>query len=107
MTTVFCIFRHDTDGYTFNCDTLVGVSLSQSDAETLLLTHIAELERLKKIRDAHEERLALFRGTGTLWAEFVAESQQFSAQYGNVTFYEPDIDKYSIREIEIGKIIEI
>lgn len=48
---VYCLFRGDSDGYTYWCDILIGVFSSEDEAETGLLFYIDIQEKRKAVRD--------------------------------------------------------
>jgi hypothetical protein len=53
---VFCLFHTESDGYTYSCQSLVAVFLTNGEAEEALLKLIERAERLSKEQEALEQR---------------------------------------------------
>jgi len=52
MNSVYCLFLNESDGYTYSCETLIGVFESEEDANISLKYHI---EKMTRIEAAYKE----------------------------------------------------
>lgn len=121
-----CLFHNYSD-YECSAETLIGIYLTQGDAETALLELIARAEVLEKKAQEfnqryhdchaqhHDKKLTAAGKKQDLWMkEYEGELSQITkeqrawrmAEFGSDWQDIPDqnIDAYSFEEVEIGKV---
>lgn len=54
---MFVAIYYDTDGYTYGCDTVLGVYLTRPEADERLLKYCAEQPKYRELDDCRVEQL--------------------------------------------------
>lgn len=108
MKTVWCLFLNESDGYTYSCQTLIAVYLSQNDAETGLLELIQRAEQLRDENNVFETKMKIChqKQDYTDFQKIVEEQKLWRFTLTGDQYFvlpEADIEKYQIQQFEIGK----
>lgn len=106
---VWCLFRNDSDGYTYFCEVLTGVFLTQEDAETALLELTEKAKVLFDIDETFRRRMKESYKDKKNFAALQEIAQEQIDWYNSLGENRciPDhlIENYEIRFVEIGQIL--
>ena len=100
---MYGIFHTSSDGYTYNCETLIGIFSTEDEAETALLESLEYQNERERIHKEYQALLVKYNNSKDFENLSKTLDRYQNWKDGNLDF-DTDIDNYRVRSLEIGKI---